>query len=405
MQPELQAPTGSILDLVARAWAAGLPAVFAIRPTVRIGSATLIPVAIDNGNDALKGATLRLEPTASDGTTPRSLLTTIRVPTAFALAQEIQGRQEVTYTCDGVAFWTGEAALAHGGDALRLGPTIQRLDDERQRWFIGAGIVELLRSAGYTPGEHQVALTLAVPNTEIVIERDEKGAEQLTLDSRTREALSRHLKGKTWTICRTDDDRQPETWVIKVGTVLPQAQTAGTVVALTRAPNGRAVSDIAGLRVIDIGGGDLHVCEVLFSPAQMLNRRSGDGTIRIARALRTDRAFAGVIRNDVEAQQALVRQTVMRASRSVSIATEVKQAVASKGNAMVADVMAEIRDSSQYVAITGGGVLLLRSLLADVLAHEAKELGRDYLLVDGPLASQLNAIGALFGLIFRAAGK
>jgi hypothetical protein len=60
-----------------------------------------------------------------------------------------------------------------------------------------------------------------VPNTEIVIERDEKGAEQLTLDSRTREALARRLKGKTWTIRRTDDERQPEIWVIKVGTVLP----------------------------------------------------------------------------------------------------------------------------------------------------------------------------------------
>jgi hypothetical protein len=33
--------------------------------------------------------------------------------------------------------------------------------------------VELLRAAGYPPGEHQIALTLAVPNTEIVIERDE----------------------------------------------------------------------------------------------------------------------------------------------------------------------------------------------------------------------------------------
>lgn len=175
--------------------------------------------------------------------------------------------------------------------------------------------------------------------------------------------------------------------------------------ALTRAPNGKAVSDIAGLRVIDIGGGDLHVTEVVFSPAQMINRRPGDGTIRIARALRTDRAFAGVIRNDMEAQQALVRQTVTRASRSVGIAAEVQQAVASKGNAMVADVLAELRDSTQFVAITGGGVLLLRQLLTDVLAHEAKEAGRDYLLVDGPLASQLNAIGALFGLIFRAAGK
>jgi hypothetical protein len=399
MHAEFQAPTGSILDLVARAWAAGQPAAFAVRPTVRVGSSTLIPVAIDNGNDALKGATLRLDPAAEQGSATRSLLTTVRVPTAFALAQEIQGHQEVSYTSDGVTFWMGEAALAHGGDALRLGPTVQRLDDERQRLFIGAGIVELLRAAGYPPGEHQV------PNTEIVIERDEKGVEQLTLETRTRESLTRHFKGKSWTLARTDDERQTEFWTIRVVTVLPQAQTTGTVVAVTRAPNGRPVFDGAGLRAIDIGGGDLHVCEVRFSPTQMINRRSGDGTIRIARALRSDRAFAGIIRNDVEAQQALVRQTVTRASRRVSIAAEVQQAVAGKGNAIVADVLAELNDSAQYVVITGGGVLLLHSLLADVLAHGAKVSGRDYLLVDGPLASQLNAIGALFGLIFRAAGK
>ncbi len=405
MQPTLPAPAGSILDLVARAWAADQPAVFPVRPTVRLGSATLIPVAIDNGNDALKGAVLRRDPALSEGEGIGAELTTVRIPTAFGLAQTIQGRQEVTYSCDGVAFWTGETALSHAGDALRLGPTIQRLDDERQRWFIGAGIVELLRSAGYPPGEHQIALTLAVPNTEIVIERDAKGLEQLTLDGRTRESLVRHFKGKTWTFSRTDDEQRPENWMIKVASVLPQAQTTGTVIALTRSPNGKAVIDIGGIRVIDIGGGDLHVCEVQFSPAQMINRRSGDGTIRIARALRTDRAFAGVIRNDVEAQQALVRQTITRASRRVSIAAEVQQVVASKGNAMVADVLGEIRDSMQFVAITGGGVLLLRPLLADVLDYEAKEPGRDYLLIDGPLASMLNAIGVLFGLLFRAAGK
>ena len=137
----------------------------------------------------------------------------------------------------------------------------------------------------------------------------------------------------------------------------------------------------------------------------LINRRPGDGTIRIARALRSQPAFAGAIRNDVEAQQALIRQTVQRASRSVSIAREVQQAVASKGNAMVADVLGELRDSRQFVAITGGGALLLHQLLTEVLQHEAKEAGRDYLLVDGPLANQLNVIGVLFGLIFRAAGK
>jgi hypothetical protein len=151
MYDKIEAPTGSILDLVARAWAASQRAAFAIRPTVRIGSSNLIPVASDNGNDALKGATPRRDPLLSEGEGVRSLLTAIRVPTAFALAQEIQGRQEVTYACDGVKFWAGEAALAHAGDALRLGPTIQRLDDERQRWFIGAGIVELLRQLATRP--------------------------------------------------------------------------------------------------------------------------------------------------------------------------------------------------------------------------------------------------------------
>jgi hypothetical protein len=39
------------------------------------------------------------------------------------------------------------------------------------------------------------------------------------------------------------------------------------------------------------------------------------------------------------------------------------------------------------------------------LAHQEKQSGQDYLLVDGPLASLLNVIGALFGIIFKAAGK
>lgn len=404
MQPILPAPAGSILDLVAQTWAADQLTSFAIRPIVRVGGAALIPVAIDNGNDALKGATLRAEP-AAEGAPGPALLTTIRVPTAFAVAQPIQGRQEVTYACDGVNFWVGETALAHAGDALRVGPTVQRLGDARQRWFIAAGIVELLRAAGYPPGEHPIALTLAVPNTEIVIERDVKGNEQLTLDGPTRALLTSYLKGATWVVTRTDDAGEPERWTITVASVLPQAQTTGTVIALTRAPNGKPVFDVAGMRVVDIGGGDLHVCEVTFRPAQLINRRPGDGTIRIARALRGERAFAGLIKNDVESQQALVRGTITRASRQVSIADAVQQAIASKGNAIVADVLGELRDSQQFVAITGGGVLLLHDLLADVLQQEAKQEGSDYLLVDGPLASQLNAIGVLFGLIFRAAGK
>jgi hypothetical protein len=100
-----------------------------------------------------------------------------------------------------------------------------------------------------------------------------------------------------------------------------------------------------------------------------------------------------------------VRRQVTKSSRKVSIAEDVARVVASSGQAMVADVLAELRDSNQFVTITGGGVLLLNGLLTDVLAHEEKQSGQDYLLVDGPLASQLNVIGALFGIIFKAAGK
>ena len=48
-----------------------------------------------------------------------------------------------------------------------------------------------------------------------------------------------------------------------------------------------------------------------------------------------------------------------------------------KGNAIVADILSELRQSSQFVAITGGGVLLLRPLLADVLAHCTASRPRD----------------------------
>ncbi|MBX0331443.1 hypothetical protein K2Z83_27705 [Oscillochloris sp. ZM17-4] len=403
-QTIIGAPQGSILDIVARAWAEGQAPTVSLRPTVRIGSVTLIPVAIDNGNDALKGAALHAT-TDAQGVS-HTTLRTVRIPTAFAPAEQIQGTQEITYTCEGMSFWTGETALRHQGGSLRIGPTRQRLDDDRQRWFIGAGIVELLRTAGYEPGEYQIALCLAVPNTEIIIEGDDA---KPTVEPRTLDALTRYLKGKVWEIGRTDDETRttPETWTIRVATVLPLAQTAGTVVAVTRAPNGRQMLnlDAGGMRVIDIGGGDLHVCEVSFKPSRMINRRPGDGTIRIAKALRNDPKFTGLIRGDVEAQQALVGKQVMKSGRWVNISADVARVVASNGQEMLADVLGELRDSRQFVTITGGGVRLLNGLLTDVLAHEAKQAGQDYLLVDGPLSSLLNVIGALFGLIHRAAGK
>ncbi|RRR75565.1 MAG: hypothetical protein EI684_04355 [Candidatus Viridilinea halotolerans] len=400
-QTMIEAPEGSILDVVARQWATQQSAVVPVRSTVRVGGSTLIPVAIDNGNDALKGATLAPLASEEEGSLTSSL-TTLRVPTAFAQAQAIQGAREVSYSCDGTSFWIGDVALRHRGGALRIGPTRQRLDDDRQRWFIGASIVELLRAAGYPPGEYQIALCLAVPNMEVIV--DQSGMP--SVKERTRESMKRHLKGKVWEITRDDDSRVTEQWIIKVAHVLPFAQTSGTVVAVTRTPTGKPALHLDdGMVVIDVGGGDLHVCEVGFNPSRMINRRPGDGTIRIARALRNDVKFNGIIKNDVEAQQALVRRWVTKSSRRVTIDEDVQRVVAASGQSMLADVLADLRDSNLFVTITGGGVQLLNGLLTEVLAQEEKQAGRDYLIVDGPVSSLLNVVGALFALVFKASGK
>lgn len=405
-QPLIPAPEGSILEVTARALNQGQLATFPLRSQIRLGSAMVIPVAVDNGNDAFKGATL--SPTAGD--TNRSVLTTTRTPTAFVSAEEIQGKQETTYCCDGVSFWTGETALAHGGDSLRIGPTNQRLSDQRQIWFLGACIVELLRAAGYAPGQHAIALTLAIPNTEFEIVPDEKtGKERLTAAPKTREAIAKYLKEKIWTIIRSDDRRTPETWTVRVVTVLPQAQTAGTITAMTLTPLGKKAIDLEGVRVIDIGGGDLHDTEYLFGagggPAQMINRRVGDGTIRIARVLRSDPKLRKDIRNDVEAQHVLITEQVLRSGRRVNVTSDVLRVVASSGQSIVADVIGILRSSRLFTGITGGGVLRLDGQLTEVLDQEEKVAGQDYVLVGGPLASTLNVIGCLFGLIFRSTGK
>ncbi len=64
-----------------------------------------------------------------------------------------------------------------------------------------------------------------------------------------------------------------------------------------------------------------------------------------------------------------------------------------------------LQDSRRYVIITGGGAVLLRDMLLDRLATVGKTQGEDFLLVNHGLASVLNAVGALFAVLFLAAKK
>jgi hypothetical protein len=370
------------------------PATFRTRPIIRVGSKAALAVGIDNGNDAIKAAVL-----TADGQ-----LTTLRVPTAYRDTEAIRsGRGEVNYTLGTATFWMGETALRHGGDDLPIGPTKQRLIDPRQRAVIGATIVELLHSAGYAAGEHTVVLGFAIPNGEIVRQKGADGEEHLGVEPATQTVMEAHLKGAVWTIDRTDPDGNVLVWTIRVLTVLPQPQTAGTVIVCTKAPNGATMTPFDECEVIDIGGGDLHDTHVTITPYQMVSRRLGDGTIRIARALKEK--FPRMALNDVAAQQALISKRLLVSGRWKDISTEVQEVINSQGQALVAATLPQLAQSQRFVIITGGGVILLHDLLEERLQTVNKVRGEDYELINHTVASLLNAVGAMFGVIYRASGR
>jgi hypothetical protein len=381
-------------DLLTAAATAQLPR-FALRPTTKIGRADALMVGVDNGNDAIKAAVF-----AADGT-----LHTIRVPAAYRTAAKLLGaEQEIAYRFGDQTIWVGAVALAHEGDALPVGPTRQRLVDPRMRQLLASSLVELLRSAGYAPGAYDLVVGFAVPNTEIIIVRDEAGQEQRTVEPLTRQALEQHLKGATWEVARCDEQGVAEPWALRVLTVLPQAQTAGTILAVTKAANGRTVSDYDGMVVLDLGGGDIHETEVTLRPRyQMLTSRIGDGSIRIARALKL--RFPQLQLNDAQAQQALLARRLMVAGKIRDISADVEAVLDGPGQAIVAEILPSLRQARRFVAMTGGLTILLHDRLLARLAAEEKVAGEDYLVVDGGIAAELNAVGVLFGVAFAAARK
>ena len=62
-----------------------------------------------------------------------------------------------------------------------------------------------------------------------------------------------------------------------------------------------------------------------------------------------------------------------------------------------------VQETRRFLVITGGGVLLLKKPLRDMLDAAEVEADRDYFLVNRDLASALNSVGALFAVLFMAA--
>lgn len=360
-----------------------------ITSRVRLGQQdNVIAVGVDNGNDALKLAVIN----------DRGELVTLRIPMAYRTARNIQGGEgELTYRVGKNGFWTGDTALRHEGDDIPAGPTDQRVIDLRWQRSLSSGLVELLISAGFAPGQYQLALGFAIPNTEIIRNSD---TNKLGVADATAQALKEHVRGQTWNVIRVDKESIATDWTITIREIAPQAQSLGTYTVWSKATNGKTVSNVDGVVVIDIGGGDLQVTEITLDPYQMITNRVGDGTIAIAQALIEQ--FPNAELNNVAAQQALMTRRMMIAGSYSDITEEVDEVLGSKGQNLIGQVLPVLRQSKRFVIITGGGVILLYDMLNRRLQAAQKIHGEDYQLINHGLASILNSVGALFAILFKA---
>ncbi|KAB8140763.1 hypothetical protein F8S13_22435 [Chloroflexia bacterium SDU3-3] len=365
---------------------------FGLSSDLTLKDTRYLAVALDNGNDAAKGVVLDAG----------GQIRTIRIPTAHVVAKHIQGGAgEITYQTEGgTPFWIGETALRNEGRALPVGPTGQRLADPRQKQFLGAVLVELLLAAGYPPGAYHLALGFAIPNTEIV--REGESSEKMVVSPETRDALKEHLRGASWNIERVDARGASQRWSLTIGQLVPQAQSIGTFVCWSKAPNGKNVTPYDAVTVLDIGGGDIHQSDIAIKPYRLSTARIADGTIDIARGLKTMLPRAAL--NDVTAQHALVTRRALIAGKMQDISAEVQECIALYGQDMIAQLLPVMQQTRRFVLFTGGGTILLNGLLSQRLKTAGKIAGQDYTIVTPEYAAYLNAIGALFGVLFAASG-
>jgi hypothetical protein len=362
---------------------------FGITSQVTLKDTTALAIGLDNGNDALK---LGVFSDAGD-------LVTVRIPMAYAPAEAIQGGEsELTYRMGRAAFWIGETALRHDGGDIPAGPASARVVDTRWARVVAASLVELLITAGFAPGVYTLLLGFAIPNNEIVKQRD---TSKLGVSDTTADVLKKHVRGQTWTIARTDPKGVTTEWTLQVANVLPQAQSLGTYTVWSKAPTGKTVKAVDGVVVLDIGGGDLQRTEITLDPYQMITRRLGDGTIAIANTLITQFPNLDEL-NPVAAQQALITRKLMIAGVYRDVSDQVEEAIASDGQNLIGKIVPSLRQSRRFVIVTGGGVILLDRLLKERIAATGKQAGTDYAIINHGLASIVNAVGALFAALFGA---
>lgn len=343
-------------------------------------------VAVDNGNDAFKGAMLHAR---------EPFVCTKRIITAYAPSAQLGIGDVITWQVNGSElFWIGEEALqARKTESLPIGMTPDRLPDERYRRYLFACLVELLLEAGYEEASdaYTLYLSFGVPNEET----DRKGVKDTT-----RQALTL-LFNIPYTVRRTDEQGQVTTWTLRLVEINPYPQTFGSFVPWYYTVDGAPVdTSIVKHLTLDIGGGQFHQCEVTIQhqaqgrpKLRMEASLLDDGTIALARAVR-ERIRAqhpGIRLSDVEAQQVLVTRHALIEGRHTSVESLIAEVIAARSQSVLTHLRHHLQDERSFLMFTGGGSILLADSL-EALVRERRH-AESFLFVPKELASVLNAIG------------
>lgn len=348
-------------------------------------TATLI--AVDNGNDAFKGAMLHAR---------APFIRTRRIITAYAPAAQLGVGDGITtwQVNDSEPFWIGEEAFqVKKTESLPIGMTPDRLPDERYRRCLFAFLVELLLEAGYEAmsDAYNLYLSFGIPNEE---------ADRGGVNDATRQALI-PIFNTPYTICRTDEQGQATIWTLRLVELNPYPQTFGSFVPWYYSTDGMPVeTSIVKHLTLDIGGGQFHQCEVNIQhqlqgkpKLRMAATLIDEGTIALARAVR-ERIRAqhpGIRLSDVEAQQVLVSRRALIEGRRISVEKTISEVIKARSQILLTHLRHQLQDERSFLMFTGGGSILLAESLEALV--RAKRNSESFLFVPKELASVLNAIG------------
>lgn len=360
-----------------------LPRVVPTRLADRETSALI--VAIDNGNDAFKGAVMH-------ASLPQ--LVTTRIVTAYAPARTIRMGEGITaYQVNGSEwFWIGDEAVStQKSEGLPVGLTTERLPDDRFQSYLAACLVELLLTAGFEAGSYTLYASFGIPNEEMTL----RGAKPDVT------AALRLLLQTPFEVQRIDERGQKSSWKLSLAELAPYPQSFGSFAAWYYTVDGRPIdTSIVRHVTLDIGGGQFHDCEVdlqLQSDGRVKLRMAanllGDGTITIARAAREAirSRHASIHLSDAEAQQVLLTRKVIVGGHRVAVDEVIEEVITARSQNLFARMLPLIQEGRNFLLFTGGGSVLLEKALRSLVMPT--RASHEYLFVPASLSPVLNVIG------------